>query len=113
MAHLNGSENEESSWVEKLSPISSFNCEECNEEIQLIEFKGKYMTIHSAAAPALFGAGGYSLGSSAGIAAFGSAWAASWPFASVGVLLGGTAVYVAGDTKDSLECPECESSLDV
>ena len=106
-------DSKETSWIDEISPVDEFDCQNCNEEIQLIQLKGKYLTIPSAAAPALFGAGGYSVGSSAGIAALGTAWSASWPFAAIGALLGGTAVYVAGDTRDSLECPECESSLDV
>lgn len=103
----------EKSWRDGISPVDTFDCQNCNEEIQLVKIKDKYVTIPSTVAPVLFGAGGYSVGSSVGIAALGTAWSASLPFAAIGTLLGGTAVYVAGDTPDSLECPECESSLDV
>ncbi len=50
------------------------------------------MIVGSAIVPALFGAGGYSLGGSAGIAALGTAASASWPLAAVGALVGTSAV---------------------
>lgn len=96
-----------------ISVINTFECNSCDEEIKLLHLKGKYMTVSSMAVPALFGAGGYSLGGSAGIAALGTATAASLPFAAVGALVGGSAIYVAGATKESLKCPECESDLEV
>lgn len=109
----NDPDNKETSWRDNVSPIDKFDCQNCDEEVQLVKVKDKYVTIPSTVAPVLFGAGGYSVGSSVGIAALGTAWSASLPFAALGTLLGGTAVYVAGDTRDSLECPECGSLLDV
>jgi hypothetical protein len=97
----------------EISVINTFDCESCGEEIKLLHLKGKYLTVKSMAVPALFGAGGYSLGGSAGIAALGTATAASWPLAAVGALVGGSAIYVAGATKDSLQCPECESNIEL
>lgn len=96
-----------------VSILNEFNCESCEEEVALIQFKGKYMTAGSAIVPALFGAGGYSLGGSAGVAALGTAASASWPLAAVGALVGGSAVYVAGATKDSLQCPHCDSDIEI
>lgn len=93
--------------------INEFKCGNCGEELKLIHIKGKYMAVSSVAAPILFGAGGYSIGGSMGLTALGTGIAASWPVAAVGALLGGTAVYVSGATKDSLRCPECDSDLDV
>ncbi len=93
--------------------MNELTCENCNEDLAILHLKGKYMTVESMAVPALFGAGGYSLGGSAGLAALGTATAASWPFAAVGALVGASAVYVAGATKDSLKCPDCEASIEV
>ncbi|WP_302080605.1 hypothetical protein [Salinibaculum rarum] len=98
---------------EEVSVINTVDCGSCGEEITLLHLKGKYVTIKSMAVPALFGAGGYSLGGSAGIAALGTAWTASWPLAAVGALVGGSAIYVAGATKDSLQCPDCEVEIEV
>lgn len=95
------------------SILNEFICDSCETEITLLHLKGKYMTVKSMSVPALFGAGGYSLGGSAGIAALGTATSASWPLAAVGALVGGSAIYVAGATKDSLQCPECESNIDL
>jgi hypothetical protein len=69
---------------EDVSVINTFDCNNCREEITLLHLKGKYLTVKSMAVPALFGAGGYTLGGSAGIAALGKAAAASWPFAALG-----------------------------
>lgn len=98
---------------ENTSILNEFSCASCEENITLLQFKGKYLTIKSMSVPALFGAGGYSLGGSAGIAALGTATSASWPLAAVGVLVGGSAIYVAGDTKDTLQCPQCESNITI
>lgn len=88
---------------EDISILNEFSCSNCEEDITLLHLKGKYMTVKSMSVPALFGAGGYSLGGSAGIAALGTATTASWPLAAVGALVGGSAIYVAGATKDSLQ----------
>ena len=98
---------------EEVTLLNEFECKNCDEDLKLIHLKGKYMAVSDVAVPALFGAGGSSLGGSAGLTALGGGIAASWPAAAVGALLGGTAVYVAGATKDSLKCPECDSDIDV
>ncbi|MFC4357979.1 hypothetical protein ACFO0N_08470 [Halobium salinum] len=95
------------------SIIDSTACSSCGKEITLIHIRGKYMTIKSTAIPAALGSIGYSLGGSAGVAFWGTAYTASWPLATVGVLAGSSAVYVAGKTKDSLQCPACESDLEI
>lgn len=105
--------DEEDSQSDEVTVVNDMECGSCGEEIKLLHIRGKYMAVESAAVPALFGAGGYALGSSAGIAALGTAITASWPAAAVGALLGGTAVYVAGATKESLRCPMCESDIEV
>jgi|AntDeeMetageno50_2_1112565.scaffolds.fasta_scaffold13621_1 hypothetical protein len=84
-----------------VSILNEFDCESCEKGITLIQFKGKYMTAKSAIVPALFGAGGYSLGGSAGIAALGTAASASWPLAAVGALVGSSAVYWKFEAKAS------------
>lgn len=99
--------------AEEVSVINTFDCEDCEEELSIVHIKGKYMTVGSGLVPVLLGAGGYKLGGVAGIAALGTATTASWPLAAVGALAGGTAVYVAGATKDSLQCPHCESDITV
>lgn len=98
---------------EDISMINTFECESCDEEVSIFHFKGKYMTAGSAIVPALTGAGGYSLGSSAGIVALGTGASASLPLAAVGALVGGSAVYVGGATKDTLQCPHCETDIQV
>jgi hypothetical protein len=98
---------------EEVSVLNQFDCASCGEDVSVIHFKGKYMTAGSAIVPALFGAGGYSLGGSAGIAALGTATTASLPLAAVGALVGGSAVYVAGATKESLKCPHCEADIEI
>lgn len=99
--------------TEEVTLLNEFECTDCGEEMKLLHIKGKYMTVSSAAVPALFGAGGYSIGGSAGLTALGTGIAASWPAAAVAALLGSTAVYVAGATKESLKCPECDSDIEV
>lgn len=96
-----------------ISILNEFSCNSCGGDITLIQFRGKFMTVKSMSVPALFGAGGYSLGGSAGIAALGTATTASWPLAAVGALVGGSAIYVAGATKDSLQCPKCDSNMEI
>jgi hypothetical protein len=91
--------------------VNEFECTDCSEEITLLQLKGKYMTIKSMSVPTGLGLAGGSIGS--GIAAFGTAISGTLPFAATGALLGGSAVYVMGDTKDTLECPECEADLKI
>lgn len=98
---------------EDVSIINDFNCEDCGEEVYILHIRGKYITAGSGIVPVLFSAGGGYLGQSAGIAALGTATTATWPLAAVGALAGSTAVYVAGATKDSLQCPFCESNIRV
>jgi len=94
----------------EISFVNEFDCDDCGEEITLLQLKGKYMTIKSMAVPALSGAGLGSIGS--GVAAFGTAISGTLPFAAVGALAGATGVYVMGDTKNTLQCPECEADLE-
>ncbi|WP_430505687.1 hypothetical protein [Haloparvum sp. PAK95] len=96
---------------EEITFVNEFECADCEEELTLLQLKGKYMTVNSMAVPALTGAGLGSIGS--GIAAFGTAISGTLPFAAVGALAGGAGVNVMGDTKDSLQCPECESDLHI
>jgi DNA-directed RNA polymerase subunit RPC12/RpoP len=98
---------------EEITLLNEFECSDCGEELKLIHLKGKYVAVSDAAVPALFGAGGYSLGGSVGLTALGGGIAASLPLAAVGAFVGGTAVYVAGETKESLECPECDSNVEI
>jgi len=95
---------------DEISFVNNFDCNDCGEEITLLQLKGKYMTVKSMAVPALSGVGLGSIGS--GIAAFGTAISGTLPFAAVGALAGATGVYVMGDTKDTLQCPECEADLE-
>lgn len=96
---------------EEITFVNEFECSDCEEELTLLQLKRKYMTLKSMAVPAITGAGLGSLGT--GIAAFGTAISGTLPFAAVGALAGGTGVYVMGETKDSLQCPECESDLHI
>lgn len=98
---------------DEVSILKTFDCNSCGEEITLLQLKGKYMTVKSMAVPTLVGAGGYSLGGYTGVAALGTAISGSLPFAAVGALVGASAVYVAADTKESLQCPECDSNIDI
>ncbi|UPV99957.1 hypothetical protein M0R88_15750 [Halorussus gelatinilyticus] len=95
---------------DEITFVNNFDCNDCGEEITLLQLKGKYMTVKSMAVPALSGAGLGSIGS--GIAVFGTAFSGTIPFAAVGALAGATGVYVMGDTKDTLQCPECEADLE-
>jgi len=96
---------------EEITFVNEFECTDCGEELTLLQLKGKYMTVKSMSVPAITGAGLGSIGS--GIAAFGTAISGTLPFAAVGALLGGAGVYVMGDTKDTLQCPECEADLHI
>ena len=91
--------------------VNEFECTDCGEDLTLLQLKGKYMTVKSMSVPALTGAGLGSIGS--GVAAFGTAISGTLPFAAVGALLGGAGVYVMGDTKETLQCPECEADLHI
>jgi len=96
---------------EEITFINEFECTDCKEELTLLQLKGKYMTVKSMAVPAVMSASLGSIGT--GIAAFGTAISGTLPFAAVGALAGGAGVYVMGDTKDSLQCPECGANLHI